>query len=131
MPIWCFNYSKIAKTWFLIDLNTFLTILGTSKISKILGPVVDPRTFYLSWIYLEKYKEKYWNILRKYGFLRSENLRISKFSKSPVYLTFGFWNFEIWRFEILKIWNFDNYFMIIWWNDEKSKTRNVLGLIFH
>ena len=48
MPIWGFNYSKMAKYRFLIDPNTFWMILGTSKISKFFGPVVDPGTPYLS-----------------------------------------------------------------------------------
>ena len=112
MPKWGFNYSKIAKTWFLIDPNTFFDDSGTSKISKKIGPVVGPISSYLPWIYFKKYKEKYWNILRKYGFLISENLEISIFWESLVYLTLGFWNFEIWRFEDLKfgnlkIWNFE------------------------
>ena len=48
MPNWGFNYSKMAKYRFLIDSNTFLTILGTAKISNFFGPVVDPGTPYLS-----------------------------------------------------------------------------------
>ena len=53
----------------------------------------------------------------------------SKLSKSCVPDFFDFWNFEIWRFEDLKNWNFDNS---IWWileNHEKSKTRNLLTFI--
>ena len=42
MPNWGFNYSKMAKYRFLIDSNTFLTILGTSKILSKSGPVTLP-----------------------------------------------------------------------------------------
>ena len=75
MPKWGFNYSKMAKYRFLIDSNTFLTILGTSKILSKSGPVTLPIAVNL----LLKIQEKYGIILRKYGFLRSENLKISKF----------------------------------------------------
>ena len=44
MPKWGFNYSKMAKYRFLIDSNTFLTILGTSKILSKSGPVTLPIT---------------------------------------------------------------------------------------
>ena len=77
MPIWGFNYSKMAKYRFLIDPNTFFDDSGTSKILSKYGPVTFPITVNL----LLKIQEKYGNILRKYGFSKSENLKISKFSK--------------------------------------------------
>ena len=125
-----FNYSKMVKNRFLIDSNIFWMDFGTWKISRFFGPVVDPWTPYLSWIYFNKYKTNFRNILEKYGLWISENLRISECPEVLCTWLFDFWNFEIWRFEDLKIWNFDNYNMIIWWNHEKSKTRNLLTFIF-
>ena len=101
MPFWGFNYSKMAKTWFLIDPNTFWMILGTSKISKFLGPVVDPRTFYLSWIYLEKYKENMETSLENMDFW---NLRIWKSQKFRHLGNLSLPFFEFWNFEFLFFW---------------------------
>ena len=67
----------MAKSRFLIDPNTFFDDSGTSKILSKYGPVTLPMTVNL----LLKIQEKYGNILRKYGFSKSENLKISKFSK--------------------------------------------------
>ena len=77
MPRWGFNYSKMVKYRFLIDPNTFFDDSGTSKILSKYGPVTLPITVNL----LLKIQEKYGNILRKYGFSKSENLKISNFSK--------------------------------------------------
>ena len=56
MPKWGFNYSKMAKCRFLIDSNTFLTILGFSKILSKCGPVTLPIIINL----LQKIQEKIW-----------------------------------------------------------------------
>ena len=77
MPKWGFNYSKMAKYRFLIDPNTFFDDSGTSKILSKYGPVTLPITVNL----LQKIQEKYGNILRKYGFSKSENLTISEKSE--------------------------------------------------
>ena len=80
MPNWGFNYSKMAKYRFLIDSNTFLTILGTSKIF----------TFYGSWpllfmtILLQKIQEKIGNHLRK-----SLSFHNSTFWNSKILTFFG------------------------------------------
>ena len=42
MPIWGFNYSKMANYRFLIDSNTFWMDSGTSKILSKSGPVALP-----------------------------------------------------------------------------------------
>ena len=113
MPIWGFNYSKIAKTWFLIDPNTFFDDSGTSKISKIFGPVVDPRTFYLSWIYFKKYKKKIWKHPWKkwiFEIWESENLKIFEKSCVPDFWIFEISKFEDLKFRNLKIWNFEDLF---------------------
>ena len=122
----------MAKIRFLTDPNTFWMILGTSKILRFFGPVVDPRTPYLSWIYFKKYKKKYGNILGKYGFWISENLKISKFSKVLCTWLLEFWYFEIRRFEIskfedLKFWRSE---ILIFRNDDflkmmKSRRRGI------
>ena len=56
-------------------------------------------------------------------FWESENLKISG---SPVYPTSRF--FWLWTFVSFFLF-FLFYNMIIWWNDEKSKTRNFLRFI--
>ena len=99
--LWGFNCSKMAKIRFLTDPNTFWMILGTSKISRFFGPVVDPRTPYLSWIYFKKYKKNQETPLENmdFGYLRiweSQNFR-----KSCVP---GFSIFEISKFEDLNFW---------------------------
>ena len=126
----------MAKIRFLIDPNTFWMILGTSKISNFFGPVVDPRTFYLSWIYFKKYKKNTGTSLENMDFWYLRIWKSQNFRKSCVpdfgilkFRNLKIWNFEIRRSEILKIWIFDNYNMIRLWNDEKSKTRNFLGFI--
>ena len=75
MPFWGVNYPEMANYRFLIDSNTFWMDSGTSKILSKSGPVTLPITVNL----LLKIQEKYGNILRKYGFWKSENLKISKF----------------------------------------------------
>ena len=67
----------MANYRFLIDSNTFWVDSGTSKILSKSGPATLPIIIIL----LQKIQEKYWNILRKYGFWKSENLKISKNSE--------------------------------------------------
>ena len=62
MPFWGFNYSKMANYRFLIDSNTFLTILGTSKILSKSGPVALPITVNLLQEIQEKILEHPWKI---------------------------------------------------------------------
>ena len=129
--LWGFNYSKMANYRFLIDSTTFWMDLGTSNFSTFFGPVVDPWTPYLSWIYFKtttKMWEHPWKIWI-WDIWESENL---KNFGSPVYLTFWFSKFEIWRFEISKledskIWRSE---ILIIRNDEflknmKSRRRGI------
>ena len=86
----------MAKGRFLIDSNTFWMILGTSKISRFFGPVVDPWTPYLSWIYFKKYKKMWkrpWKILI-FHIWEFDNLRIFQI---PETLAF---HFEFLKFRI-------------------------------
>ena len=84
----------------------FLNVFWTSTNSTFFGPVVDPWTPYLSWIYFAKYKkisEHPWKIWI-WDIWESENL---KNFGSPVYRTFRFLKFrnlEIRRFGKLKFW---------------------------
>ena len=122
MPFWGFNYSKMAKTWFLIDSSTFWMILGTSKILSKSGPVALPIIIKL----LEKYKkilEHPWNIWIL-EIWESENLKIFESSVYQIPSVF-LWTFG--SFFLFLIFWFYN--LIIWWNDEKSKTRNFLRCI--
>ena len=77
MPFWGFNYYKIANYRFLTDSNTFWMDSGTFKILSTSGPVNLPITTKL----FQKIQEKYGDILGKYGFWKSENLKISTFSE--------------------------------------------------
>ena len=68
----------------------------------------------------EKIREHPWKKWKNI-FRRILNFRIFEILET---LAFHFLNFGILIFCF-----FDNYFMIIWWNHEKSKTRNVLQFI--
>ena len=109
--------AKILKSWKVRD-EDWKEIIFAVKQSPKAWMWISYRSQNMKWIFGFLGDLKIWRFeIWKFEDLKIRNLKI--------------WNFEIWRFEILKIWFFDNYFMIIWWNHEKSKTRNVLGLIFH
>ena len=114
----------MAKYRFLIDPNTFFDDSGTSKILSNSGPVTLPIPVNL----LLKIQEKYGNILRKYGFWKSENLKISKFSEvlctePQVFLLRSFRSL----FCFFVVW-FCN--MVIWWNDEKNEDEECPDINF-
>ena len=84
MPFWGFNYSEMANYRFLIDSTTFWMISGTSKILSKFGPVALPITTKL----LQKYKNKYGDILEKYYLWKSETQFFFDFLGSPVFPQF-------------------------------------------
>ena len=98
----------MAKIRFLTDPNTFWMDFGTSKISRFFGPVVDPRTPYLSWIYFKKYKKNLGTSLKNmdFGYLRIWESQIVQKSCVPDFSICEISKFEdskIWRSEILII----------------------------
>ena len=54
---WGLNYSKMANEGPRTYCNTFWMISGTSKILRLVGPIVDPRTSFLLQNYFKEYKE--------------------------------------------------------------------------
>ena len=103
--LWGLNYSKIAKNRFLIDSNTFWMILGTFKILYFLDPrwTLEPR---ISHEFISKNTRKYGNILGRYGFGISENLKISIFRKYCVR------NLKIFVFCFVEIF-FSSFFVVV------------------
>ena len=97
MLSWGVNYSQMANYRFLIDSIIVWMISGTSKILSKPGPVGLP----IATNVLQKIQEKYGNIIEKYEFRISENLKISKFLQVLCAGLFIF--FEISKFEDLKI----------------------------
>ena len=112
-----FNYSKMANDRFLMDSATFWMDFGTSKFSIFVGPVVDPWTPYLLPNYFKQYKKNMGTSLKNmnFGYPGPRNFRIFWKSCVPNIWAFEISKFEIWkdlkiwRFEILKIWNFDSH----------------------
>ena len=66
---------------------------------------------------------------RNFGNLSLPIFEFLKF-RNPGFLLIRNDESTFWIFEIQNSWIFDNYNMIIWWNHEKSKTRNLLTSIF-
>ena len=114
----------MANYRFLIDSNTFWMDLGTSKISRFVGPVVDPWTPYSSWIYFKKYKKNVEIALKNINF---SYLRIWKFEnfRNPGNLScpvFEFLKLRIPEFEFLKF-RIPEFLIIR--NDDKSVPTSI------